>query len=207
LCGRGHVVIVVVASFLLAGSAAADNKDVARAAYQEGTRLYDLADFNRALEAFRTAYLNYEEPAFLFNIAQCYRQLGNRAEAIRFYKTYLRKVPDASNSEDVRRMIHGLGDGAAGQALPVPSPTAATTATPPPATLAMPPPATTSVTMTTGPSMTLRTAAAPVHAKPAYKRWWVWGIVGAVAAGAATGLALGLTQSSHEQSLPAVHVP
>jgi Tetratricopeptide repeat len=47
-------------------------------------------------------------PAFLFNIAQCHRQLGNKQEAIKFYRSYLRKVPDAPNAEEVRKLIASL---------------------------------------------------------------------------------------------------
>ncbi len=101
-------VTVALLIALAAGGAHADNKEAARASYIEGTRLYDLADFNAALEAFKKAYLNYEEPAFLFNIAQCYRSLGNKPEAVRFYRTFLRKVPQAPNRDEVLKIIANL---------------------------------------------------------------------------------------------------
>jgi hypothetical protein len=93
---------------LASGVARADDKEAARQAYIEGTRLYDLADFNAALQSFKKAYLNYEEPAFLFNIAQCHRALGDKGEAIRFYRTYLRKVPNAANHVEVEKIIANL---------------------------------------------------------------------------------------------------
>ncbi len=204
---------ILVAALLVSSAAIGDNKDVARDAYRDGTRLYDLADFAGALEAFKRAYFNYEEPAFLFNIAQCYRQLGNGAEAMRFYKTYLRKVPDAANAEDVRRIIRTLE-----QSKPAASPRPSSSAPPAapanaPASTSAPPPLTPvadephpAAAALSRDAATLTATAPPRHV-PAYKRWWVWTAVGVVVAGAATGLALGLTQGSHEQTLPAVHVP
>src|SRR4051812_22084358 len=86
----------------------AENKDAARRAYAEGRRRYDLNEFAPALEAFKRAYLNYEDPAFLFNIAQCHRQLGKKEEAIGFYRSYLRNKPDASNRDDVKATLAKL---------------------------------------------------------------------------------------------------
>ena len=74
-------ICIAALTAVLAGSAVADNKDVARDAFREGTRQFDIGDFKSALAAFKKAYLNYEDPAFLFNIAQCERQLGDKAEA------------------------------------------------------------------------------------------------------------------------------
>src|SRR5262249_46162745 len=100
--------ILGCALFFASAAAWADNKEVAREAYTEGTRLYDIADFNGALTAFKKAYVNYEEPSFLFNIAQCYRQVGNKPEALRFYRTYLRKSASAPNGDEVRKLIATL---------------------------------------------------------------------------------------------------
>jgi len=76
---------LVFVSFLPAVSHA-DNRQLAKEAVRDGSRLYDLADYKSALEAFRKAYFNYEEPSFLFNIAQCHRQIGNTADALKFYR-------------------------------------------------------------------------------------------------------------------------
>jgi tetratricopeptide (TPR) repeat protein len=97
---------VVVGSFQPV--AHADNKPVAKEAYTEGKRQYDLGEFEQALAAFKKAYLNYEEPVFLFNIAQCYRQLGDRASAVRTYKAFLRNWPKAPNRDIVERIIADL---------------------------------------------------------------------------------------------------
>lgn len=189
------------ATLTTASVARAENKDLARRAYDEGRRRYDLNEFAAALDAFKRAYLNYEDPAFLFNIAQCHRQLGQKQEAIRFYRSYLRNKADAPNREEVKATVSRLETEVADENARVaderrqaaariatqPSPAAAATV---PAT------ATTATTLTT----------APPARQPVYKKWWLWTIVGVAAAGAATGLALGLTSQKTEPSLMTVTV-
>src|SRR5262249_39692180 len=84
------------------------NKAAAGQAYREGQRQYDLNDFAKALESFKRAYTLYDEPALLYNIAQCYRQLADEEQAIRFYKSYLRRMPNPPNRDDVRHLLATL---------------------------------------------------------------------------------------------------
>jgi hypothetical protein len=100
--------VFVFICFGLLATAQADNKQAAREAYKEGSRLYDLMDYKGALEAFKKAYVNFEEPTLLFNIAQCHRYLGQKVEALTSYRTYLRKAPTAPNAEDVRKLVAQL---------------------------------------------------------------------------------------------------
>src|SRR5947207_846088 len=85
-----------------------EDKERSRDAYQRGTQHYDLGEFTDALEEFKEAYRNFHDPAFLFNIAQCYRQIGVNLDAIREYKAYLRNLPDAPNRTEVRQLIAKL---------------------------------------------------------------------------------------------------
>src|SRR6478609_1908298 len=91
----------------LAAPAAAD-KNRARVLFREATQHYKLREFNSALDSFKEAYRNFEDPVFLYNIAQCHRQLGHKEEAIRFYKTYLHDVPNAANESEVRALMATL---------------------------------------------------------------------------------------------------
>src|SRR5437763_14279757 len=84
------------------------DKNAARAAFDRGTRHYNLAEYPKALDEFREAYRNYPEPSFLYNIAQCYRQVGDKPNAIPFYRTYLRETPSAPNRDEVNRLISSL---------------------------------------------------------------------------------------------------
>src|SRR5262245_42170604 len=97
--------LVLVAA--LGGNAAA-TKERAREAWKRATTHYNLGEYDQAFEAFKEAYREYEDPSFLYNLAQCHRQLGHKTEAVRFYKTYLSQVPDASNRASVEQAIATL---------------------------------------------------------------------------------------------------
>ncbi len=79
---------VALASVLLASAfARADDKAAAREAYRSGVHHYDFGEYAEALADFKTAYQRYEDPSFLFNIAQCHRQLNQSEEAVRVYRS------------------------------------------------------------------------------------------------------------------------
>ena len=71
----------------------ADDKATARAHYETATRLYDVGEYEKALAEFKAAYVAKDDPAFLFNIGQCYRELGQEADALKFFRRYLKKAP------------------------------------------------------------------------------------------------------------------
>ena len=188
----------------------AEDKEAARREYAEGTRRYDLNEFGPALEAFRRAYLAYEEPAFLYNIAQCHRLMGDKAEAIKYYRRYLRDAPAAPNRAIAEKHIKDLeaaltrsaAPDEAGRAAPAPlppPPLPASTSLPP-----QPPPPAPAVAPTaaklaldapppapgepTTPQATLERKDTQRDSedqpRPFYTKWWFWTAVGAVAAGA-----------------------
>src|SRR5689334_23729146 len=99
---RVYLILIAVA---LSSTARAEDKEAARKAYAEGQKYYNLNQYSDALDAFKRAYWNYEEPTFLFNIAQCHRALGHKKEAVEFYRSYLRNAPEAPNRADVQRII------------------------------------------------------------------------------------------------------
>jgi tetratricopeptide (TPR) repeat protein len=95
--------VLVLAS---AGPAwAEDPKQEAKARYTTGQSHYNLNEFQEALQDFKEAYRLFPDPVFLFNVAQCERQLGNLDEGIKFYRSYLRNKPKAPNRQEVERRI------------------------------------------------------------------------------------------------------
>jgi len=85
---------------------------VAKAHYEAGTRLYDIKEWTKALEEFKTAYLSKPDPAFLYNIGQCYRKLGQASQALEFYKEYLKKTSPADpNRANVEARVHEMERG------------------------------------------------------------------------------------------------
>src|SRR6185369_13201085 len=95
----GAAVTLLVVLIAAAGVArAADaNSEKARAHFQQGDTYFKLDKYPNALQEFEQAYLAKQDPSFLYNIAQCHRLMGNRVEAIRFYKRYLSDAPGAAN--------------------------------------------------------------------------------------------------------------
>ncbi|QSQ28380.1 tetratricopeptide repeat protein [Pyxidicoccus parkwayensis] len=80
-------------------------EEQARARFAEGNLAYDVGDFAKALKSFSEAYQLKPLPGFLFNMAQCHRQLGQFARAAFFYRRYLALVPDAPSAPSVRELV------------------------------------------------------------------------------------------------------
>jgi hypothetical protein len=114
--------LLLIAALFVGKVALAKDTAAARQFYEQGTRYFDLGQYADALESFKKAYWVYEDPVFIFNIAQCYRQLDNKKEALRFYRTYLRKVRDAPNVDDVKKTIAELEAKVADTPPPPPAP-------------------------------------------------------------------------------------
>ncbi|MFB1479174.1 tetratricopeptide repeat protein [Corallococcus sp. RDP092CA] len=89
-----------------ADATAAAAESQARERFSEGNLAYDLGEFDRALKSFSEAYRLKPLPAFLFNIAQCHRQLKNPSRAAFFYRRYLSlSEGEPANADVVRELI------------------------------------------------------------------------------------------------------
>ncbi|MGE5183814.1 MAG: hypothetical protein ACM31C_17210 [Acidobacteriota bacterium] len=77
----------------------------AKELYAQGAQHFNLGEFAQALELDKRAYRIKPLPAFLFNIAQCHRKLGQHADAVLMYQSYLAGVPDAENKALVQSLI------------------------------------------------------------------------------------------------------
>ena len=124
----GVVLSLALAGFAQTARAGDNDKAVARAHYETATRLYDIREYDKALLEYKSAYLAQPDPAFLFNIGQCYRKLGQTAEALNFFQQYLKKAPpDDPNRRQVEARIRDIEAEArlkaeAAQAAPVQAP-------------------------------------------------------------------------------------
>lgn len=76
--------------------------------YERATRAYDVGKYSEAIEDYQRAYEIGGDPAMLYNIAQSYRLSDQPAEAVRFYRRYLLRSPNARNRDDVERKIAEL---------------------------------------------------------------------------------------------------
>jgi tetratricopeptide (TPR) repeat protein len=198
----GMLVILLVASGV--ARAADPHAEKARAHFQQGDTYFKLDKYAEALHEFEQAYLAKQDPSFLYNIAQCHRLMGDRAQAIRFYKRYITDAPTAANRPVAEKHIRDLESALGAEELtgshppppPAPAPERASGAVPPPqsppppsvpptTTLALdarpPPPSQSDAVLTSAPPPS------PADEHPFYTRWWFWTAVGGAAV---TGLLL-----------------
>jgi len=185
--------VVLVSMFVGGGIARADDNAEAKRLFMAGTKHFDLAEYDLALNDFKEGFRHKDDPVFLYNIAQCYRLLKNHEEdSLKFFQTYLRRLPTARNRDEVERKITGLQQVLAAQDRARSAPPS-TTIRPgesppdsPPPVVVLTPNALTEVVVSAVPSP---------RPKPLYKRWWLWTAVGGVVVvGVAVGLGVGLSQ-------------
>ncbi len=93
-----------------------DNKtSEAKTHYENGIRKFDLGKYDEAAEEFVQAYELVGEPAILYNIAQSYR-LGERFEkSAQFYRSFLRRMSDIKNRQEIEGRITEMEERAADQ--------------------------------------------------------------------------------------------
>jgi tetratricopeptide (TPR) repeat protein len=88
----------------LATSAFADPVK-AREHFSRAETSYASGEYQVAIYEYASAYREEQDAAYLFNLAQCYRLLGDSAAAISLFQRYLREAPDAENRELVEGSI------------------------------------------------------------------------------------------------------
>ncbi len=140
-------------------------------------KLFESAHWAEALVQYQRSYELSKYPALLYKIALCQDQLGQYAEALDTYGKYLELDPQTDRRGGIEERVAKLQ-----QLLAPPPPREEEPAPPVPVPMvvekpAAPPPP------------------PPPHT-PAYKKWWVWTIVGVGVAGAALGVGLGIGLSS-----------
>jgi len=105
-CRAAVIVAAVLATSIAAPLAAAESAEQqARADSNRAKVAYDLGRFEEALQAYSEAYEHKPLPGFLFNIAQCHKQLGNCERANFFYRRYLTVAPSVKDPAAVEKLI------------------------------------------------------------------------------------------------------
>jgi tetratricopeptide (TPR) repeat protein len=220
----GLLLLAVCLSSTAARAANDPRTEKAREHYLQGDAFYKLDRYANALQEYEQAYLAKPDPSFLYNIAQCHRLMGDKAEALKFYRRYLKDAPAAPNREVAEKHIKDL-EAALAAGTPTPAP-ASPPAAPAPAGAPMPPPAAAGAPMppprpAAPPATNLALAAPPPSAtdapsggtlaaapqgsrrgddQPIYAKWWFWTGVGAVVVG---GLLLAISAKKSDPSCPA----
>jgi len=186
---------LVIALALLAApsraraQAATDGRAEAQVHLDRGNDLFTGDKFQEALTEFQAAFAAFPSPKLRFNIGQCQRALGHRKDALDEFRRFLADATDVP--PELRREAERYVD-----ELQADEPRATTTTTTPPTAISAP---TSPPTLTTAPAVGASPAllsvpptpeAAPDAARPLYKRWWFWAVVGVVAVGAVAGAVL-----------------
>jgi hypothetical protein len=81
-----------------------------KAHYQKGRTAYDLGRFDEAVKEFEKAYELKPDAAYIFNLAQTYKQKGDHQKAVFYYRRYLTLSPQAKNREAIEARIAELED-------------------------------------------------------------------------------------------------
>ena len=107
----GSIMARLVLAVAVAGTALAQETDVdqqARDYFDRGTAAFDQGRHVEALAAFSAGYELSKKPAFLYNMAECARLIGDRGRAYELYKRFREATPDTKRRAEVEKWIAEL---------------------------------------------------------------------------------------------------
>jgi tetratricopeptide (TPR) repeat protein len=128
-----------------------------------GHRLVRLGRYEEAIAAFRRAYELRADARLLYDIAECYRQVGTADQALFYYDRYLTDWPDAFDRDQVEKKVAALSAGRAREMGAVPR---------------------------KRPLMVIDEANKPRPPARPWHRWWFWTAIGVSLAAGVTAAAL-----------------
>lgn len=204
-CYRVFQILVAVLLMVAATPAPAHadvDTDKAKQLYAQGVTEYNLGHYDQALGDFENGYRVRQDPAFLFNIAQCQRMLHRYEDAERTYRAYLRESTGLADAqrEQIQKLIGEMEHAEEEQRAKAPP-----AGTQPPATAHPSDAASATRAQQSSPTegqttktVDLTASAPPARERPLYKRGWFWGVMAAavVVVGAGVGLGVGLGTSA-----------
>lgn len=89
----------------LAGDVSPEAQETARKTYQAGAEAYSEGRYKDAIDLFLEAARIAPNPAFSYNIGLAYEQLGDHDNALRWYRDYLRELPEAPDRADIEPRV------------------------------------------------------------------------------------------------------
>jgi tetratricopeptide (TPR) repeat protein len=158
--------------------------------FERGRRYFQVDEYRKAIEEFKAAHVEKPDAAFLYDIAECHRRLGEPTEALVFFRRFMA----LSASNDPARSIarKRIAELESKRSAPAPaSDPAGALAQPegPPAGVAPPlvaPPPVTPPPLV-APAIVQQAAPPPAAPAPFYKRAWFLTTVAAVVVAGAVG--------------------
>ena len=101
--------VIVVLALLADTVVNASPKPVTAASlYTQGETQFRGGQIDAAIESFSSGYALEPRPEFLLNLAQCYRALGRRSEAIDHLERFIRAAPDHPLRASAERTLEEL---------------------------------------------------------------------------------------------------
>ena len=97
--------ILVTLGAWLPAVALGDDVVLSRAKFDEAELHFKLGEFQKALPLYKEAYKAKALPAFLFNIGQCHRYLGDCDKAEFFFSQFLAQVPNSPHARTISTII------------------------------------------------------------------------------------------------------
>lgn len=83
-------------------------KGRARLLFEKGVTAYREGRFYDAVDIFLETNRLYPDPKLSYNVGKAFEGLGNQPGALRFYREYLRRLPDAPDAHEVDSHVHQL---------------------------------------------------------------------------------------------------
>ncbi len=100
--------VLVIAAPIHDAVAQADPRVEARTRYNAGKQKYDAADYRGAVADFTAADQLAPSAVNDFNIALSYERLDEPAQAVKYYRSYLNRMPNAPNRAEVETAVQRL---------------------------------------------------------------------------------------------------
>ncbi len=148
----------------------AQGDKAARAQFQRAEKAFNVGKFDDALKFYEGAFDAKPLPGFLFNMAQCHRNLGDPERAIFFFQRYLSLDPETPNRPLALELIAEEQKKLDAKRAPIQKPPPAPEP-PPVAPSPAPPPVRIEVVPIAAP---LVVPAPTPPSQPVYKKWWFW---------------------------------
>src|SRR4051812_27324837 len=76
--------------------------------FEKGVTAYREARYYDAVDIFLETNRLYPDPKLSFNVGKAYEGLGNQSGALRYYREYLRRLPEAPDAHEVESHVHQI---------------------------------------------------------------------------------------------------
>ena len=98
---RARLLWIVCLGLCLSPRLAIADPAQARVHFDRGRTFFDVDEYRKAIAEFKAAHIEKPDPAFLYNIAECHRRLGEVPDALLFYRRFLAATPAGDKTRPI----------------------------------------------------------------------------------------------------------